>query len=246
MPLKSAMNTYMVYQFIRELTRSWDEMKAYELGIIDSEGNQLKRSKDLKTQEERESYTLWHRLIWNVKRILEKLPGGASKIKSYAAAAWLLKENKDLIDNQLIRVVELNEVSEARMMLEEVTKTVQEESPTNVSAGVAQKDMPLLKKKKKKSEEECMDNSIESLRKKIEEGREVKRVVRGGKVRKKLSCPAGQINKGGKCVPATSKDKQRFIKAAKKRKRSIAGKSLVGAMRRRSKSLRKRSSSGLK
>lgn len=247
MALKGAIGAYATYNFVRELTKSWDEMKAFELGIIDDEGNILKKARDLRTPEERDSYTLFHRLIWNTKRMLEKLPGGASKIKSYAAAAWLLRENKELISSELIRLVEFDEVNQAKQMLEEVS------GPTNVTAGVAKKDNPLCKKKKKKSEKEepMEDNSVSTLRRKIEEAKEVlegktiKRVVRKGKVLKKIDCGPGKINKGGKCVVATSADKQRFKKSAKKRKKKMAGKSLAGANRLRKKSLRKRSGQGL-
>lgn len=237
MPFKVAVNTYAVFQFVRELTRSWDEMEAYKLGIIDEKGNVLKKSKDLKTSEEKSAYTMFHRLIWNVKRMLEALPGGASKIKSYAAALWLLKENRELIDKVILENMEYCEVNEARMIIEECS------GPTNVSAGVAKKDMPL--KKKKKDEEDEMETSITTLRRKIEEGKSIKKVVRAGKVKKKITCAPGQIVKNGKCVQKTALDKQRFIKAAKKRKRSMAGKSTAAAQRKRKKSVRKRSGTGI-
>lgn len=240
MPFKGAVNTFLVYQFVRELTRSWEEMRAYDLGIIDKEGKLLKKVKDLVTQEERESYTLFHRLVWNIKRMLEQLPGGASKIKSYAAALWLLKENKDLIFNQLQGLIEEKEIFEVKMMIEEVA------GPINVVSGVATKDIPLCQKKKKKKEVEVENkSSIAALRRKISEGKALKKVIRGGVLKRKIICPEGQVAKGGKCVPKTSKEKQTFIKAAKKRKRSMAGKSLVAAQRKRAKSVRKRTATGI-
>lgn len=243
MSLKTAMSTVATFSFVRELTKDWTEMRAYELGIIDDEGNILKKARELKTTEERESYTLFHRLVWNTKKMLEKVPGGKSKIASYAAAAWLLKENKDMVYDEIFHLFEHEEITPVRLILEEVAG-----APTNVSAGVALKDMPLKKKKKKEDDMEEKDKDeigTCALRRKIEEAKVLKRVVRQGELKKKITCPAGQIVKDGRCVPSTSSDKQRFIKAAKKRKRSMAGKSLKGALRKRTRSLRKRSSGGL-
>lgn len=240
MSIKTAMSTMATYNFIRELTRPWKEMRAYELGIIDDKGTILKKARELKTTEERESYTLFHRLAWNIKRMLEKLPGGSSKFASYAAAAWLLKENQDKIYQEIFTLFDHNEISAARLMLEEVTG-----NPTNVTAGVALKDMPLKKKKKEDEMEDKEKSSVIRLRKKMEEGKMLKRVIRQGVMKKKVNCPAGQIAKDGRCVPETSQDKQRFIRANKKRKRSIAGKSLKGALRKRARSLRKREAGGL-
>lgn len=244
MPFKAAVNTYLVFQFVRELTKDWTEMDAYELGIIDEKGNILKKSKDLVTNTERASYTMFHRLIWNIKKTLEALPGGASKLKSYAAAAWLLKENIEAVQKALLEFEEPSDLDEAKALFEEITGT----PVINVSAGVAKKDMPLRRKKKTTEDEEdmeCKETTISSLRNKIEEGKRMRKVVRGGELKKKATCPEGQILKDGKCVMATSSDKQMFIKAAKKRKRSMAGKSLSAMQRKRAKSTRKRNSAGL-
>lgn len=237
MPFKSALGAVAVFQFVRELTKPWKETDAYKLGIIDDKGNVLKKSKDRDTREEKSAFTLYHRLIYNTKKMLQSLPGGDSKIKTYASAAWLLKENQDELSAHLMDVFDRYEHKHANALIEEVTG-----NPTNISQGVAKKDMPLGKKKKKEDDDMPDDTSIMNLRAKIEEGKMIKKVVRGGKVMKKVKCPDGQINKGGKCVPATSQDKQRFVKAAKKRKRKLAGKSTTAATRKRGKSNRKRKS----
>jgi len=239
MSLKGTFGAFAVYQFIRELTKSWADTKAYKLGIIDDKGKLLKKASELKTQAEREAYTLFDRLIWNVKRTLQALPGGESKIKSYAAAAYLLKENADAVYTDIVNLFEHNEKSQIKLMLEEIT------GPVNVTAGVAIKQEPLNKKKKKERSMEKETGSVIRLRTKIAEAKLLKRVVRQGVVKKKATCPIGQILKDGRCVPETSRDKQRFVKAAKIRKRSMAGKSLSGALRKRARSLRKRTSTGL-
>jgi len=65
---------------------------AYKLGIIDDKGNYLKKSKDLKTTAERESFSYLHRLVFTLKRLLAKLPGGDNRLKSFVAALYLIKE----------------------------------------------------------------------------------------------------------------------------------------------------------
>ena len=44
------------------------------------------KDEDLKTKDEKEAYTLSDTLIWNIKKLLGKVPGGQSRIASYAAA----------------------------------------------------------------------------------------------------------------------------------------------------------------
>ena len=93
--LKTVGNIYFVYQFLKKLVTPFEKTKAFELGIIDKKGKLLKRKRDLETQEEKDSYTLSDRLIWNLKRLLGKIPGGKSRIASYAAALWLIRESNN-------------------------------------------------------------------------------------------------------------------------------------------------------
>ncbi len=93
--LKTVGNIYFVYQFLKKLVTPFDKTKAFALGIIDEKGKLLKKKRDLETQEEKDSYTLSDRLIWNLKRLLGKIPGGKSRIASYAAALWLIKESNN-------------------------------------------------------------------------------------------------------------------------------------------------------
>lgn len=87
---------FLVYQFIKRLATPFKEWKAYELGIIDEEGNRLKKIKELKTREEKQAFGRFDLLILKLKRLLEKVPGGKSRIGSYAAALFLIKEHEEL------------------------------------------------------------------------------------------------------------------------------------------------------
>ena len=63
---------FLVYQFIRRLATPFNEWKAYELGIIDGKGKQLKKRKDLTTREEKDSYGVFDIMITKLKRLIEK------------------------------------------------------------------------------------------------------------------------------------------------------------------------------
>jgi len=92
-------DTYITYRIINTLVTPWKKQAAYKLGIIDGKGKALKKSKDLKTSEEKEAYTVLIRFIFNLKRLLNQLPGGKSKFASYAAAAVLLLK-EDIEENE--------------------------------------------------------------------------------------------------------------------------------------------------
>ena len=88
-----AIDLFVAYRFLRILTTPWEDQEAYKLGIIDQNGKLLKKANELKTPEEKKSFTLLHRLIFNLKRILHKIPGVRTKIGTYATALFLLKQH---------------------------------------------------------------------------------------------------------------------------------------------------------
>ena len=92
--MASVFNAYLAYQFIKLLTTPWDETEAFKNGVVDKNGVQLKKTNQLKTSSEKKSFTIFHKIAFNLRRILSKFPGGKSRIASYAAAIALLKENR--------------------------------------------------------------------------------------------------------------------------------------------------------
>lgn len=88
----SILTTYMTFQFIRLLVTKWEDTDAYARGIIDVEGKPLKKSRDL-SYEDKEVYTSFHRLVFKLKRMLEKVPFGKTIMASYIAALSLIKEH---------------------------------------------------------------------------------------------------------------------------------------------------------
>ena len=87
-------DTFVAYKFIKILTTPWKKTDAFKLGLIDKKGNPLVKRSDLKTDKQKKAYTIVHVLIWNIKRLLDKVPMTKTKLGSFATALWLLKDKK--------------------------------------------------------------------------------------------------------------------------------------------------------
>ena len=97
-------NAFVIFQFLKTLVKPFKDTDAYKLGIIDDKGNYLKKQKDLKTSEEKRASNIFTRLVWNIKKILEKIPFGKTKIASLATALYLIREEAEKLgaDGDLI------------------------------------------------------------------------------------------------------------------------------------------------
>lgn len=82
----------IAYRILKMLVTNFEDTEAFKLGIIDKHGKNLRKTSSLQTTQEREAYTYLNRLVFNVKKIINRLPGGESKLKSLIAALWLVKE----------------------------------------------------------------------------------------------------------------------------------------------------------
>jgi len=98
--VKRAGDFVYTLRFLKLLVTPFEETQAYKLGLIDKNG---KRDKSVKVSspEQRAAYTSFHRLVFNLKKLLEKAPGGRSVLASYAAALFLLKEKFGVSQKQL-------------------------------------------------------------------------------------------------------------------------------------------------
>ena len=93
--MSAIVDTYITYRIIKTLVTPWDEQDAYKLGIINDKGKVLKKYRELKTSKEKAAYTVLIRFVFNLKRILNQVPGGKSKFGSYATAAVLLLKEEE-------------------------------------------------------------------------------------------------------------------------------------------------------
>ncbi len=116
--VKRAADLAFTFRFIRMLTLDWKEWDAYKLGLIGEDGKRIK-SKKIESNEEKSAYTPFIRLAANIKRLLSKIPGGSSKLGSFAAALFLIKENYNLKDRHLEQIIEKLGVDPLDMMLEQ-------------------------------------------------------------------------------------------------------------------------------
>ena len=114
----------ITYRVVKLLVTPFEKQEAFKTGIIDKDGKVLKKYKTLKTEKERRSYTLLHRFVFNLKRILQKV-GLGSKLGSFAVALALLikedkryAEHKSLIESQVIKYLKDEKLFE--QMLNEV------------------------------------------------------------------------------------------------------------------------------
>ena len=90
-----AIDAFITFRFLKLLVTPFNKTEAFKLGIIDERGKVLKKYRSLERIEERRAYTILHRLVFNIKKLIEKVPGGKSRLASYAAALFLIKEHVD-------------------------------------------------------------------------------------------------------------------------------------------------------
>ena len=115
--VKRAADLAFTFRFIRMLVMDWKDWDAYKTGVIDENGKRNK-SVRLDNDEKKSAYTPFIRLAANVKRLLSKIPGGSTKLGSFAAALFLIKEKYNLSDKQLDKILEECGIDQLDIMLE--------------------------------------------------------------------------------------------------------------------------------
>ena len=96
-------------RFLKLLTTAWEDTNAFKLGLIDNTGKKLKKPK---TEEEKSAYNLFHRLVYNIKKLINQVPGGKSKFASYASALLLLREHFDLSDENIEKIIDALDIKD--------------------------------------------------------------------------------------------------------------------------------------
>jgi hypothetical protein len=141
------------------LVKPFSETDAYRLGIIDNKGKNLIKPSSLSTTEQKSAYTFLHRLVFNMKKIINKLPGGESKLKSVISAYFLIRgyyEKNDrstsMMEQKFHKLMETDAIlAEESILVEKFIKKIEEEgeggAPANVTGAGVSTDIPLPKKK---------------------------------------------------------------------------------------------------
>jgi len=100
-----AIDLFVTYRFIKLLVTPFNKTEAFQLGIIDEDGNRqvepgTNKPTTLRTTDEKNAYTILHKLVFNIKKIFAKVPGLRTKLGTYAAALFLLKDTfKESVDD---------------------------------------------------------------------------------------------------------------------------------------------------
>jgi len=137
-----ALNLYFIYKFLRILTTPWENTDAFKLGIIDGKGKILKKKSKLNSIKEKESYTMMHRLVWKLKRLMEKVPFGKSRLASYAAALWLIKEDNNFsgtdkeLQESVLSFLETDWRNEALILKEKYEGDMDKKTYTSLKDGI--------------------------------------------------------------------------------------------------------------
>ena len=94
----------ITYRILRLLTTPFDQQDAFRLGLIDKHGNRLKKESEINTTEEQEAFSLLHRMVFRLKRIIEKIPLENKNFLSFATAVALVREQIEYDDDILEEV----------------------------------------------------------------------------------------------------------------------------------------------
>jgi hypothetical protein len=89
-------------RFLRLLTMPYEKTAAFKVGVIDKDGKKIKTPE---TSDERGAYNTFHKLVFNIRRLLAKVPAGKSAIARYAAALFLIKDHLNISDKSMAKVL---------------------------------------------------------------------------------------------------------------------------------------------
>lgn len=92
--MANTIDNVITFRVLYLLVTPFEKTPAYKTGVIDKDGKVLVKIKD-QTPEQKESYDMLDRLVFSLKRLLAKIPGGSSQIASLAAAYYLVKEAQE-------------------------------------------------------------------------------------------------------------------------------------------------------
>ena len=128
-----AIDLFVTYRFLKLLTTPFEKTDAYKLGIIDEDCNRImqkgvkKPEVELVTSQEKNAYTILHKLVFNIKKIFAKVPGLRTKVGTYAAALFLLKDtfkesvdDPDMFEKEFMKYLKENDVEFDDSISEEV------------------------------------------------------------------------------------------------------------------------------
>jgi hypothetical protein len=148
----------IAYKVLKMLVTNFTDTEAFKLGIIDAKGKNLRKANTLNTSDERDAYTFLNRLVFNMKKIINRLPGGENKTKSLVAALWLVKETYEsgsrstaMMQEKFDKLITMldNRVSlvEEELLVKKFLSEEGEGGSMNVTGAAVSTDEPKIDKK---------------------------------------------------------------------------------------------------
>ena len=129
----SAIDLFVSYRFLKLLTTPFEKTEAFKLGIIDKNGHRILKPKStepevkINTTQQKNAYTVLHKLVFNIKKLFSKVPGLRTKVGTYAAALFLLKdtfkehvEDPDFFESEFVKYLKENNIEFDNSISEEV------------------------------------------------------------------------------------------------------------------------------
>ena len=163
----SAVDLFVVYQFIKRIATPFAKWEGYKTGVIDERGNILIKPRD-RDQQQKNSFKTFDVMVLKLKRLLEKIPGGKTRIASYAAALWLIKEDWETRSEEEILAEDNSSYIEYLRLykLENYNKML-EDAPTNAVgsgaiAGGGYNGIDDIKVSRKKKKSYKMQNRLDA------------------------------------------------------------------------------------
>lgn len=154
------------------LTVPFEKTDAFKNGLIDANGNKLKNAE---TSEEKNSTSMLHRLVWNIKRIFSLVPGGKTRIGSLAAAYLLVRESYEAKHDEETAIKHFHEnfdrvwhlPFEERDIVEDAFTALLEDAPANATGYSVSTDVPTKTAKihRRFAEFQVDDNTFSKFRK---------------------------------------------------------------------------------
>ena len=131
----SAIDLFVSYRFLKLLTTPFKKTEAFKLGIIDEKGHRIMKTGvdarlpevKLITTQQKNAYTVLHKLVFNIKKLFNKVPGLRTKVGTYAAALFLLKDtfkesvqDPDMFEKEFVKYLKENNIEFDNSISEEV------------------------------------------------------------------------------------------------------------------------------
>jgi hypothetical protein len=159
-------------RIVKMIVTPFTETDAYKLGIIDANGKNIRKANTLQTSKEKDAYDYLARLVFNIKKLINRLPGGEHRIKSLVAALWLVKEQyqtKEKYSSATLqeKFADVIKMLDNRVSLVEeeivVKKFLDEEGVANVTGSAVSTDEPKIGSKDIKKYKQGQGTTISGM-----------------------------------------------------------------------------------